>query len=104
MSNLTHWGCRAACALLASGMLAALSAVCGCRTTSDAPAMAAAGAGGGKSGSQLWSENCMRCHGMRDPSSYGDAAWAVSMNHMRLRANLTRDEYARILAFLQASH
>src|SRR5450755_2834999 len=41
-----------------------------------------------KGGSQLWSENCARCHNMRSPSAYSDAEWEVVMHHMRVRSPL----------------
>jgi hypothetical protein len=57
-----------------------------------------------KGSAQLWSENCMRCHNMRSPSSYSDAEWEVAMQHMRLRAGLTAEEHRRILEFLQSAN
>jgi hypothetical protein len=57
-----------------------------------------------KTGVQLWSENCSRCHNMRPPNEYNDAQWAVIVHHMRLRANLTGVEAREITKFLQASH
>ena len=58
----------------------------------------------GKSGSQLWSENCARCHNMRSPSSYSDTEWTVVMHHMRVRANLTAEEHKKILEFLKSAN
>jgi hypothetical protein len=61
-------------------------------------------AGQGQRGSaQLWSQNCSRCHNLRDPSSYSETQWEVIMLHMRVRANLTAQEHKAILQFLQAS-
>jgi mono/diheme cytochrome c family protein len=57
---------------------------------------------GGKSGAQLWAENCVRCHNIRSPSSYSPAQWEVVMMHMRVRANLTPEEHKKILEFLKA--
>ena len=54
-------------------------------------------------GARLWSQNCSRCHNNRSPASYSQAQWEVSMMHMRLRANLTRNEYRAILDFLQTA-
>ncbi len=56
------------------------------------------------SGSQLWAENCMRCHNMRSPSSLSDGEWETAVLHMRLRANLTSEESKAILQFLQAGN
>lgn len=57
-----------------------------------------------KGGAQLWAENCMRCHNIRDPKSYSDAEWQVAVHHMRVRANLTAEEHTEILAFLQSAN
>lgn len=57
-----------------------------------------------KSGVQLWSENCARCHNGRPPEEFSDAQWAAIVHHMRLRADLTGEEQREITAFLQASH
>jgi len=57
-----------------------------------------------KSGAQLWAENCMRCHNFRSPASQSDAAWDVSVHHMRERGYLTAVEHEKILTFLQASN
>ena len=57
-----------------------------------------------KGSTQLWTENCMRCHNLRTQSSYSDTEWQVAMHHMRVRADLTAEEHRRILQFLQASN
>jgi hypothetical protein len=57
-----------------------------------------------KGGAQLWSENCMRCHNIRNPGSYSDAQWEVSMHRMRVRAGLTAEEHHKILEFLKAAN
>ena len=56
----------------------------------------------GKSGAQLWAEQCQRCHNVRSPSSYSPAQWEVAMLHMRVRANLTPEQHTKILEFLKA--
>ena len=58
----------------------------------------------GKDGSQLWSENCARCHNMRSPNSYSDAEWEVVMHHMRVRARLTAEEHKAIVDFLKSAN
>ena len=57
-----------------------------------------------KGGAQLWAESCVRCHNVRSPSTYSDAEWDVAMHHMRIRANLTADESARVLEFLKSAN
>jgi len=58
----------------------------------------------GKGGAQLWAENCVRCHNIRSPSTYGDAEWEVAMHHMRIRANLTAEEHRKVLEFLKSAN
>lgn len=58
----------------------------------------------GKGSAQLWTENCVRCHNNRSPSTYSDAEWDVAMHHMRIRANLTAEEHRRILEFLKSAN
>jgi hypothetical protein len=69
---------------------------------SDGPLASIFGAAPQKAGAQLWSENCTRCHYVRPPDAYSAGQWAVVMQHMRLRANLTGTEEREILRFLQA--
>jgi hypothetical protein len=80
--------CAGACLLVIS-----------CTTTGQAGAV---GAGTGKSGAQLWAENCNRCHNIRSPSSLSPAQWEVALMHMRVRANLTPEEHKKILEFLKS--
>jgi len=54
--------------------------------------------------SQIWSENCARCHFMRSPSDYSDTRWDVSVLHMRIRAGLSAKDAKAILKFLKASN
>jgi hypothetical protein len=60
--------------------------------------------GGKPSGSSLWSENCGRCHNFRTPTDFSDGEWDVITLHMRVRANLTAEEYKAIRDFLKASN
>ncbi|RTL60058.1 MAG: cytochrome c [Sphingobacteriales bacterium] len=55
-----------------------------------------------KSGSQLWSENCQRCHNTPPSSAFTNSQWEVINTHMRQRAMLTEDEYKKITEFMQA--
>ena len=57
-----------------------------------------------KSGNQLWSESCSRCHNIRPPEYYSDAQWDIVVHHMRLRTNLTGEEQRKIAEFLKASN
>lgn len=54
-----------------------------------------------KSGTQLWSENCQRCHNTPPSSAFTNTQWEVINTHMRQRAMLTEDEYKKITDFMQ---
>jgi len=57
-----------------------------------------------KAGSQLWGENCMRCHNAPPSTMYNDDQWKGIVTHMQVRANITKAEADKILEFLQASN
>ena len=61
-------------------------------------------AGDFANGSKAWSENCARCHNMRNPSDLRDDQWVTTVFHMRARAGLTGQESRDILTFLQGSN
>lgn len=56
-----------------------------------------------KSGSQLWGENCIRCHNAPSSAEYSGDQWETIGMHMKLRANLTDEEKNKIVAFLKAT-
>jgi mono/diheme cytochrome c family protein len=55
-------------------------------------------------GSRTWIENCGRCHGLRDPSEFGDDVLRPIVYHMRIRAGLTGKQTRDVLEFLRASN
>lgn len=57
-----------------------------------------------KSGAQLWGENCLRCHNSPSPETFSDAEWDVAILHMRVRANLTKNESVKIAEFLKTAN
>ncbi len=57
-----------------------------------------------KSSTQLWGENCMRCHNTPPSSAYNNTQWETISMHMKLRANLTDLESEKILEFLKSSN
>lgn len=57
-----------------------------------------------RSGAELWSQACMRCHNFRDVSSLSDTEWDIATHHMRIRGNLTAIEHEKIAEFLKASN
>jgi hypothetical protein len=54
-----------------------------------------------KSGSQLWTENCQRCHNSPPSSAFTNTQWELVMTHMKNRATLTDDQYKKVLDFLK---
>lgn len=54
-----------------------------------------------KSGTQLWSENCQRCHNTPPSSAFTNTQWEVINTHMRQRAMLIESEYKKIMEFMQ---
>lgn len=56
-------------------------------------------AGNFAEGSKAWSENCARCHNMRNPTDLRDGL--TSLFHMRVRAGLTGQETRDIVTFLK---
>jgi cytochrome c1 len=56
-----------------------------------------------REGSQLWSENCARCHNAPGASNYSAEHWEIIGTHMRMRAQLTSVETKKIVEFLQSS-
>jgi hypothetical protein len=55
-------------------------------------------------GAKAWSDNCARCHNMRDPKEFRDDQWHVIVSHMLVRAGLIGQDARDILTFLQASN
>ncbi len=54
-----------------------------------------------KSGAQLWSENCQRCHNTPSPSTFSPEQWETIGMHMQSRALLTNSERDKIVDFLK---
>jgi cytochrome c1 len=80
--------------LLLAGIVATII-INSCAATADIAA---------KSGSQLWGENCIRCHNAPSSADYSGAQWETIGMHMKLRANLTDDETKKIVAFLKSEN
>jgi cytochrome c553 len=57
-----------------------------------------------KEGSELWSENCGRCHNAPGASNYTAQQWEIIGTHMRMRAQLTASETKKIVEFFQSSN
>ncbi|HZM03782.1 MAG TPA: hypothetical protein VFC44_12290 [Candidatus Saccharimonadales bacterium] len=54
-----------------------------------------------RSGAELYSMNCNRCHAERYPTERTAAQWKTLLLHMRVRANLPADQAQTILKYLQ---
>jgi hypothetical protein len=54
-----------------------------------------------KTGVQLWSENCQRCHNTPSPKTFSPEQWETIGLHMQSRALLTDQEREKIVAFLK---
>ena len=52
---------------------------------------------------QMWAENCNRCHNARPASWYSRREWANAMHHMHVRGYLTGDETRAITEFFRAT-
>jgi hypothetical protein len=55
-----------------------------------------------RSGLQLWTDNCSRCHNVPGPGEYSDDEWEVIGAHMRVRAYLSEKEADNIIIFLKS--
>lgn len=55
-------------------------------------------------GAGYWATQCRRCHNLRDPGEFTDDIWDVSVNHMRIRANIPAEQIRAIKAFLKSSN
>lgn len=55
-------------------------------------------------GAKAWTDNCLRCHNLREPSELRDDQWVTTSAHMRIRGGLTGQETRDIRAFLQNSN
>jgi|GEM_PF-1771880 cytochrome c len=53
-------------------------------------------------GAELWAANCTRCHSARSPMERTASEWKTIVNHMRVRANLTKSEAFAISAYFDA--
>jgi len=52
-------------------------------------------------GAEIWQNTCYRCHNRRPATEFSAEEWAVLVDHMRTRADLTRTEAEAVTAFLQ---
>ena len=97
-------GCSSERTVSADGKQPREAALASAASTANPVKASPSASSSGKSGNQLWSESCARCHNMRDPSTYSDVNWSITMHHMRLRADLTGEDSRKILEFLKSAN
>lgn len=56
-----------------------------------------------KTGTQLWGENCGRCHNAPGPGEFSSANWDIIGKHMRVRAQITETEEKKIIEYLKST-
>jgi cytochrome c2 len=56
-----------------------------------------------KTGTQLWGENCGRCHNAPGPGEFSAANWDIIGRHMRVRTNITETEEKKIIDYLKST-
>ncbi|MFI5186790.1 MAG: cytochrome c [Chitinophagales bacterium] len=56
-----------------------------------------------KTGTQLWGENCGRCHNAPGPGEFSSANWDIIGRHMRVRTNITETEEKKIIDYLKST-
>lgn len=56
-----------------------------------------------KTGTQLWGENCGRCHNAPGPGEFSNANWDIIGTHMRIRTNITETEEKKIIQYLKST-
>jgi hypothetical protein len=56
-----------------------------------------------KTGVQLWSENCQRCHNTPSPATFSPEIWETVGMHMQTRALITEKERDKIVEFLKSA-
>jgi len=55
-----------------------------------------------RSGVDIWSQSCNRCHRPQPPNRYTADQWETIVEHMRQQARLTSDDADAVLAFLKS--
>jgi len=56
------------------------------------------------SGSDLWAQNCGRCHNFRGPQEFNDSQWNIIVNHMRVIGGIPGNQSRAIIKFLQEAN
>ncbi|MDP4128829.1 MAG: cytochrome c [Bacteroidota bacterium] len=77
--------------IISAGLIAVFS-VNGCKVSQKVAA---------KTGVQLWTENCQRCHNTPSAASFSAEQWETIGLHMQSRALLTDEERKKIVEFMK---
>lgn len=77
--------------IISVGLIVVLS-INGCKASQKVAA---------KTGVQLWTENCQRCHNTPSAASFSAEQWETIGLHMQSRALLTDMEREKIVAFMK---
>lgn len=56
------------------------------------------------SGSELWAQNCGRCHNFRGPQEFNDSQWNIIVSHMRVIGGIPGNQSRAIIKFLQEAN
>lgn len=57
-----------------------------------------------KSGAQLWTENCNRCHNAPPPGEFSNTNWDIVGTHMQIRTNISKADMTKITDFLKSAN
>ena len=87
----------------ATAIVLLVIALAGCGSSANAPKGETPPAVVQRGRTQMWAENCNRCHNARPASWYSQREWEVSMHHMQVRGYLTGAETRAITEFFRAS-
>lgn len=80
--------------LLVVALLGSATVVSACAATqaSSAPE---------RSGAELWGRSCQRCHNLPPPTAVHGDEWDVIVFHMRVRANISKEDAEKIAEFMK---
>ena len=80
--------------LLISGIISSVAIISSCAVSKKVE---------NKTGTQLWGENCGRCHNAPGPGEFSAANWDIIGMHMRVRTNITETEERKIIDYLKST-
>lgn len=54
-------------------------------------------------GKETYVAKCQRCHSLKNPANYTTDQWVPILNNMAAKANLSDDEKANVMAYVDAN-